>query len=99
MTNEEIDRLLEQAVREAAPDELYKYPFARLVAAHTLAKSTPEVNALNAYTKALETVKAQVKTVEDAVLAEREACAKMVDHILKEGGSTYGDAIRARGQG
>jgi hypothetical protein len=33
MTNEEIDRLLEQAVREAAPDELYKYPFARLVAA------------------------------------------------------------------
>ena len=29
---------------------------------------------------------------------EREACAKMVDHILKEGGGTYGDAIRARGQ-
>jgi hypothetical protein len=29
---------------------------------------------------------------------EREACAKLVDHILKEGGGTYGDAIRARGQ-
>jgi hypothetical protein len=29
--------------------------------------------------------------------AEREACAKMVDHILKEGGGTWGDAIRARG--
>jgi hypothetical protein len=29
---------------------------------------------------------------------EREACANMVDHILKEGGGTYGDAIRARGQ-
>lgn len=28
---------------------------------------------------------------------EREACAKMVDHICKEGGGTYGDAIRARG--
>jgi hypothetical protein len=28
--------------------------------------------------------------------AEREACAKLVDHILKEGGGTYGDAIRAR---
>lgn len=26
--------------------------------------------------------------------AERETCAKMVDHILKEGGGTYGDAIR-----
>lgn len=25
---------------------------------------------------------------------ERETCAKMVDHILKEGGGTYGDAIR-----
>lgn len=30
--------------------------------------------------------------------AEREECAKMVDHILKEGGGTWGDAIRARGE-
>ena len=30
--------------------------------------------------------------------AEREACAQMVDHILKEGGGTYGEAIRARGE-
>jgi hypothetical protein len=29
---------------------------------------------------------------------EREACANMVDHILREGGGTYGDAIRIRGQ-
>ena len=29
---------------------------------------------------------------------EREACAKLVDHILKEGGGTWGDAIRSRGQ-
>ncbi len=33
-----------------------------------------------------------------AVLAEREACANLVDHILKEGGGTWGDAIRARGE-
>ena len=30
--------------------------------------------------------------------AERSACANLVDHILKEGGGTWGDAIRARGQ-
>jgi hypothetical protein len=29
---------------------------------------------------------------------EREACAVMSDWILKEGGGTWGDAIRARGQ-
>jgi hypothetical protein len=29
---------------------------------------------------------------------EREACAKFVDHILKEGGGTWGDSIRARGE-
>ena len=29
---------------------------------------------------------------------EREECATIVDHILKEGGGTYGDAIRARGK-
>jgi len=36
--------------------------------------------------------------LETIVAKEREACAKFVDHILKEGGGTYGDAIRARGQ-
>ena len=36
--------------------------------------------------------------IDEAVLAEREACAKFVDHILKEDGGTWGDAIRARGQ-
>ena len=35
---------------------------------------------------------------EKATAIEREACAKMVDHILKEGGGTWGDAIRAREQ-
>jgi hypothetical protein len=36
---------------------------------------------------------------ERAIVAqEREACAKLVDHILKEGGGTWGEAIRARGQ-
>jgi hypothetical protein len=36
--------------------------------------------------------------LEAAVLAEREACAQLVDHILCEGGGTYGDAIRERGK-
>jgi len=30
--------------------------------------------------------------------AERRACASMVDHILCEGGGTYGDAIRRRSE-
>ena len=38
-----------------------------------------------------------VELVKRVVEAEREACAKLVDHILKEGGGTWGDAIRARG--
>lgn len=36
--------------------------------------------------------------IDRGAAAEREACAKIVDHILKEGGGTYGDAIRARNQ-
>jgi len=39
-----------------------------------------------------------VKFAELVRADEREACAKMVDHILKEGGGTYGKAIRARGK-
>jgi hypothetical protein len=36
------------------------------------------------------------KFVALVIAHEREECATIVDHILKEGGGTYGDAIRAR---
>jgi len=39
-----------------------------------------------------------IRGLEHEVAEEREACAKLVDHILKEGGGTWGDAIRARGE-
>lgn len=39
----------------------------------------------------------EADAIKAAVLIEREACARVVDHILKEGGGTWGDAIRARG--
>ena len=42
-----------------------------------------------------ENIEAFAKLV---VEKEREACATMSDWILKEGGGTWGDAIRARGQ-
>ena len=38
-----------------------------------------------------------VELVNFAIEQERESCANLVDHILKEGGGTWGDAIRARG--
>ena len=34
------------------------------------------------------------KALDDLLTAERERAAQLVDHILKEGGGTYGDAIR-----
>ena len=42
-------------------------------------------------------INAAATILDAAVLKEREACARMVDHILREGGGTYGSAIRARG--
>ena len=39
----------------------------------------------------------EADAIKAAVLIEREECARLVDHILKEGGGTWGDAIRARG--
>ena len=57
MTNEEIDRLLDQAVQEAAPNELYKYAFARLVAAYereACAKVCEQINDGTPYNLAAE---------------------------------------------
>ena len=48
-----------------------------------------------AYIANIEDIKGFAKLVAEK---EREACATMSDWILKEGGGTWGDAIRARGQ-
>ena len=77
-------------VLEDEIDEFQLERFAELVRAdereRIKAANAPEIEKINAHIKALE----------DAVFSEREACAKLVDHILKEGGGTWGDAIRAR---
>jgi hypothetical protein len=40
----------------------------------------------------------EIRWIEQKLKEEREACANLVDHILKEGGGTWGDAIRARSE-
>ena len=52
------------------------------------------VETINALSELCRELREELET---ARTDEREACAKFVDHILKEGGGTYGDAIRARG--
>ena len=43
--------------------------------------------------------RAMLKALVDAgVAAERERCAAFVDHILREGGGTWGDWLRASGK-
>ena len=94
MTHDEIIEMARQAGIEAESDTLCRFggwvepfvAFANLVAKHTLMNIDPSK------------FMSHQEVMEAARLAEREACAKMVDHILKEGGGTYGDAIRARGQ-
>jgi hypothetical protein len=100
MNREDVIRLAQKAGFDIDRDEFYNYKpelfftgveadlqrFAALVVAAEEA---------NANAKFLEW---HADVVKLAVLAEREACAVLVDHILKEGGGTYGDAIRERGE-
>jgi hypothetical protein len=48
----------------------------------------------------IERINAHIKELEDAVLAEREACAKVCEEYANDSrtGATCADAIRARGQ-
>lgn len=74
-------------------------PAALLSALRTLGKQDAENWALHEERDALRAERDALReALEEAVRVEREACAKFVDHILKEGGGTYGDAIRARGE-
>jgi hypothetical protein len=62
------------------------------------AKTFAAIDKLKEVESELHRLKNALELANRALEAEREACAQMVDHILKEGGGTYGDAIRARGK-
>jgi hypothetical protein len=55
-------------------------------------------NAITALKERLAEPMREVQRLGQEIEQEREACADLVDHILKEGGGTWGDAIRARGE-
>jgi hypothetical protein len=55
-------------------------------------------NAIAALKERLAEPMREVQRLGQEIEQEREACADLVDHILKEGGGTWGDAIRARGE-
>ena len=56
-----------------------------------IASVMDDINPRNVYLHELERFAALVRA------DENEVNAKLVDHILKEGGGTWGDAVRARG--
>jgi len=68
--------------------------FAQLVAQH----ERERIKAANA--PEIERINAHIKKLEDAVLAEREACAKVCEEYADDSrtGATCAEVIRARGQ-
>jgi hypothetical protein len=93
MTQDEIIEMTRQAGGfDATPKFLEA--FANLVAQHERERikqaNAPEIERVNAH----------IKKLEDAVLAEREACAKVCDDLWQDDKTAYDcrEAIRARGQ-
>ena len=86
MTKEDIIRMAQEAGWDAHHAEFDT----RIQAFAALVASAERERLTDAAMKAAE------KAVDVAMALEREACANLVDHILKEGGGTWGDAIRAR---
>jgi len=68
--------------------------FAKLVAQH----ERERIKAANA--PEIERINAHIKKLEDAVLSEREACAKVCEEYADDSrtGDTCAEEIRARGQ-
>ena len=93
MTNDEIINLaIENTIHGLKFDEEGLLRFAKLVAQHERERikqaNAPEIERVNAH----------IKKLEDAVLAEREACAKVCDDHCGWTPRMIGSTIRARGQ-
>jgi hypothetical protein len=102
MTQDEIIEMARQCGFEKFSHDdcdLICYPeeieaFANLVAEH----ERERIKAANA--PEIERINAHIKELEDAVLAEREACAKVCEEYADDSrtGATCAEVIRARGQ-
>jgi len=103
MNREEIIRMVREADFKANVNEPYNvtnewvFRFAALVA------SAERERIKQANAPEIERINAHIKELEDAVIVEREACAKLCDDLdddIVDGlaGWQYAEAIRARGQ-
>ena len=96
MTRDDIIRMAREADidwHKHWDDEEHRLErFAALVAAaerdQIIALNAPEIERINEY----------IKTLEEAVAAEREACAKVCEDDFGNGALNLADAIRARGE-
>ena len=102
MTKEDIIRMAQKAISLKMEDHVWTMStthlerFAELVRVdereRIIAANAPEIERINAY----------IKELEEAVAAEREACAKVVEAIERNGAwvtkEEAAEAIRARGQ-
>jgi len=97
MTNDEIIQIAKQAgmdyLQYLSPEAFEKVVvFSKLVAQH----ERERIKAANA--PEIERINAHIKELEDAVLAEREACAKVCEEPGWNAANWCAKAIRARGQ-
>jgi Mg2+ and Co2+ transporter CorA len=102
MNKEDIIRMAREADFKANVNEPYNvtnewvFRFAALVA------SAERERIKQANAPEIERINAHIKELEDAVIAEREACAKMLEAASKTGKiiscTSAAKAIRARGQ-
>jgi hypothetical protein len=93
MTKDEIIEMAKKCGwNNPANNMMPLYEFAKLVAQHERERikqaNAPEIERVNAH----------IKQLEDAVLAEREACALIGDSMDACQDGAIGEAIRARGQ-
>jgi len=93
MTQDEIIEMAKKCGwNNPANNMMPLYEFAKLVAQHERERikqaNAPEIERVNAH----------IKQLEDAVLAEREACAKVCDDHCGWTPRMIGSTIRARGQ-
>ena len=95
MEQDEIIRMAREAGFEYAVDNERWYRFAALVAAHEREKALRQEHGVPDTVSPLDFV---VGSVKQAVLAEREACAKVCEENKWGQGGWCAKAIRARGE-
>jgi DNA-binding transcriptional regulator GbsR (MarR family) len=94
----EQDEIIEMAKQAGFKEEAFAFQMHKFTTFAKLVEDKVRQEIIDKNAPVIKQINEHIKELQDAVKAEREACAKVCEDSVEYAGDTLAEAIRARGE-